>query len=158
MPDAMLFAAAAAGQLSTAAGIETQAQRMLADAKAQNMVADFVEDWLDVNTIVLRPKDPAIYSMWSPDLVTAMGTEVRSFATSTILGTGSVSELLHQHEILRQSGAGKHLRRHRRDRNGAPGGDVRRQPSAAASSRSPASWPSPGRATALRRCFAATRC
>jgi len=93
MPDAMLFAAAAGGQLSTAAGIETQAQRMLADAKAQNMVADFVEDWLDVNTIVLRPKDPAIYSMWSPDLVTAMGTEVRSFATSTVLGSGLFSDL-----------------------------------------------------------------
>ena len=66
MPDAMLFAAAAAGQLSTAEGVQTQAQRMLADAKAQNMVGDFVEDWLDVNTIVLRPKDPAVYSMWSP--------------------------------------------------------------------------------------------
>ena len=39
---------------------------MLADAKAQNMVADFVEDWLDVNTIVLA-QDPAVYSMWSPD-------------------------------------------------------------------------------------------
>ena len=66
---------------------------MLADAKAQNMVADFVEDWLDINTIVLRPKDPAIYSMWSPDLVTAMGTEVRSFATSTVLGSGLFSDL-----------------------------------------------------------------
>jgi hypothetical protein len=93
MPDAMLFAAAAAGQLSTAEGIQTQAQRMLADAKAQNMVADFVEDWLDINTIVLRPKDPALYSMWSPDLVTAMGSEVRSFGTSTILGSGSFAEL-----------------------------------------------------------------
>ena len=29
---------------------------MLADAKAQNMVADFVEDWLDINTIALRPE------------------------------------------------------------------------------------------------------
>ena len=93
MPDAMLFAAAAAGQLSTAAGVQTQAQRMMMDAKAQNMVADFVEDWLDVNTIVLQPKDPAVYSMWSPDLVTAMGTEVRSFGTSTILGSGSFAEL-----------------------------------------------------------------
>jgi hypothetical protein len=93
MPDAALFAAAAAGQLATADGVQTQAQRMLMDTKAQNMVADFVDDWMDVNTIVLQPKDPAFYSMWSPDLVTAMETEVRSFGTSVILGTGLFGDL-----------------------------------------------------------------
>ena len=94
MPDTMLFAAAAAGQLSTPAGIETQARRMLADTKAQDMVADFVEDLLDINTIALRPKDPAFYAMWNPDLITAMQTEVRTFATSNILGTGRLVDLL----------------------------------------------------------------
>jgi len=93
MPDTMLFAAAAAGQLATPEGIETQARRMLADAKAQNMVADFVEDLLDVNTLPLRPKDPAIYAMWSPDLITAMQAEVRTFATANILGTGRLVDL-----------------------------------------------------------------
>jgi hypothetical protein len=93
MPDTMLFAAAAAGQLSTPAGIETQARRMLADTKAQNMVADFVEDLLDVNTLPLRPKDPAIYAMWNPELITAMQAELRTFATSNILGTGRLVDL-----------------------------------------------------------------
>jgi len=94
MPDTMLFAAAAAGQLATPEGIETQARRMLTDAKAQDMVADFVEDLLDTNTLTLRPKDPAIYAMWNPDLITAMQTEVRTFATTNILGTGRLVDLL----------------------------------------------------------------
>ena len=110
-------------------GIETQAQRMLADAKAQNMVADFVEDLAGrQHHRRCGPRIPAIYSMWSPDLVTAMGTEVRSFATSTILGSGPFGRPVHQHDVVRQPGAGAHLRRHRRHRDDAQGGDVRRHP------------------------------
>jgi hypothetical protein len=94
MPDATLFAAAAAGQLATADGIETQAERMLADPKAKDMIADFIDDWLDVNVISSRPKDPTIYSMWNQDLATAMETEFRSYGSSAVLGTGLFSDLL----------------------------------------------------------------
>jgi len=94
MPDQTLFDAAAAGQLATADGVGTQAQRMLADAKAQDFIADFVDDWLDVNVIASRPKDATIYPMWNQDLASAMETEFRSFGTSTILGTGLLSDLL----------------------------------------------------------------
>jgi len=94
MPDATLFAAAAAGQLATADGIQTQAQRMLADPKAQDMIADFVDDWLDVNVISSRPKDPTIYSMWNQDLASAMETEFRSYGSSAVLGTGLFGDLL----------------------------------------------------------------
>jgi len=94
MPDSALFTAAAAGQLSTAAGIETQAQRMLADPKAQDAVADFVDDLFDVNVLASRPKDTTIYPMWNQDLASAMETEVRSFAVASILGPGSLSDLL----------------------------------------------------------------
>src|SRR5205814_2399052 len=55
MPDAMLFAAAQSGQLITAEGVQTQVTRMLADTKAQAFVADFVDDWLDVNVLSSRP-------------------------------------------------------------------------------------------------------
>ena len=53
MPDATLFTAAQSGQLSTADGVQTQVTRMLADTKAQAFVADFIDDWLDVNVLVL---------------------------------------------------------------------------------------------------------
>jgi hypothetical protein len=94
MPDATLFSAAAAGQLATAAGIQTQAQRMLADPKAQDAVADFVDDLFDVNVLASRPKNTTLYPMWNQDLATAMEAEFRSFAVANILGTGLLSDLL----------------------------------------------------------------
>jgi hypothetical protein len=94
MPDAALFAAAAAGQLTTAGGVQAQAQRMLADPKAADMIADFVDDWLDVNVLSSRPKDPTIYSMWNQDLATAMETEFRGYGSAAVLGTGLFSDLL----------------------------------------------------------------
>ncbi len=94
MPDPMLFTAAAGGQLSTAAGVEAQVTRMLADGKAQDMVADFVDDWMDVNVIAARPKDAALYPTWTPELAAAMETEFRGFGTSVVLGSGLLSELL----------------------------------------------------------------
>jgi hypothetical protein len=93
MPDAMLFTAAAEGKLATADGVREQAERMLRDNKAQDMVADFVSDWLDVNTLAIRPKDPAYYPNWNADLASAMETEVRSFSTSVVFGTGLFRDL-----------------------------------------------------------------
>jgi hypothetical protein len=94
MPDTALFAAAAAGQLSTAAGIQTQATRMLSDPKAQDSIADFLDDYLDVNTIQARPKDATVYPMFNPTLATAMETEFRSFGVSIITGSGLFNDLL----------------------------------------------------------------
>jgi hypothetical protein len=94
MPDPALFTAAAEGKLATADGVQEQAARMLRDSKAQDMVADFVSDWLDVNTIAIRPKDPAYYSTWNAELAGAMEAEFRSFATSTVFGTGLFADLL----------------------------------------------------------------
>ena len=94
MPDQTLFAAAAAGQLATADGIQAQAERMLMDSKAKDMIADFIDDWLDVNVISSRPKDPNIYSMWNQDLATDMENEFRSYGSGAVLGTGLFSDLL----------------------------------------------------------------
>jgi len=94
MPDAALFAAAAAGQLSTAAGVQAQATRMLADPKAKDTIADFFDDLFDVNTVSTRPKDPAVYPMFNPTLAADMETEFRSFAVSVVTGSGLFGDLL----------------------------------------------------------------
>jgi len=94
MPDSALFTAAAAGQLATADGVQTQVTRMLGDTKAQAFVGDFIDDWLDVNVIASRPKDPTLYAMWNQDLATAMETEFRTFGTTTVLGSGLFKDLL----------------------------------------------------------------
>ncbi|HVY37187.1 MAG TPA: DUF1592 domain-containing protein [Polyangia bacterium] len=94
MPDAALFAAAAAGQLSTEAGVRTQATRMVADAKAKDSIADFFDDLFDVNTMSTRPKDPAVYPMFNSTLAADMETEFRSFGVSVVTGTGLFTDLL----------------------------------------------------------------
>jgi Protein of unknown function (DUF1592)/Protein of unknown function (DUF1588)/Protein of unknown function (DUF1595)/Protein of unknown function (DUF1585) len=94
MPDTALFTAAAGGQLSTVDGVATQVTRMLADSKAQSFVADFIDDWLDVNVLASRPKDPMLYAMWNQDLAAAMETEFRSFGTTAVLGSGLFADLL----------------------------------------------------------------
>ena len=93
MPDTALFAAAAAGQLSTVDGVQTQVTRMLADPKAQDTMADFFDDLLDVNTLPTRPKDATVYPMYNATLSTAMETEFRSFGVSIVSGSGLFSDL-----------------------------------------------------------------
>jgi hypothetical protein len=56
MPDQTLFDAAAAGALGTAAAVETQAQRMLEDARAEAMVGDFHRQLFEVERFAgVRP-------------------------------------------------------------------------------------------------------
>ncbi len=94
MPDQALFASAAAGQLSTVAGVQAQATRMLSDPKAQDTIADFFDDWLDVNTLPTRPKDAMVYPMFNSTLSADMETEFRSFGVSVVSGSGLLSDLL----------------------------------------------------------------
>ncbi len=94
MPDAALFTAAAAGQLTTVSGLQAQVQRMLADPKTADMAADFFDDWLDVNVLPTRPKDPTLYPMWNQDLASAMETEFRAFGSATLTGSGSFMDLM----------------------------------------------------------------
>jgi hypothetical protein len=93
MPDSALFAAAAAGQLATAAQVEAQATRMLADPKANDTLADFFDDLLDVNTVSTRPKDPNYYPMFNETLAGDMETEFRNFGVSIVTGSGLFSDL-----------------------------------------------------------------
>ncbi|MDP6944880.1 MAG: DUF1592 domain-containing protein, partial [Myxococcota bacterium] len=51
MPDAVLFEAAAQGQLSTAAGVAEQARRMLEDPRARDAVVHFHHQWLETDDI-----------------------------------------------------------------------------------------------------------
>ena len=94
MPNQALFDAAAAGKLSDAAGIEAQARLMLTDAKASAMFSDFFVDWLDMDVLSTKPKDAAVYSMYNDTLTAAMTSELQSFSTAIMSGTGHFEELM----------------------------------------------------------------
>src|SRR5262249_25847404 len=61
MPDRDLFAAAAGNHLGTAAEVEAQARRLLADPRARPAVVAFFDDWLDLDSLGERTKDAKLY-------------------------------------------------------------------------------------------------
>lgn len=95
MPDAALFAAAAAGDLDTVEGLATEAMRMLADDRARPALVNFHRQWFDFDGVDLINPDPATYPSYSPELRTAMRAELDRFVESTLFeGPGTFAALL----------------------------------------------------------------
>jgi hypothetical protein len=95
MPDQALFDAASKGQLADTVSVETQVRRMLKDPRAAVAFSDFFTDWLDIDTLPDKPKDPAIYAMYNDQLTTAMSGELTSFVNAVVVnGTGSFDDLM----------------------------------------------------------------
>jgi hypothetical protein len=95
MPDEALFIAAAKGALDTAAGVEAEALRMLADPKAADMIAEFQRQWLDLRALDDVSRDPEVFPDWDPALLASMQTETRTFFQEVLLsGDGRLDTLL----------------------------------------------------------------
>ncbi len=96
MPDQTLLAAAAAGQLTTADQVATQAKRLLQDpaGHASAGVQNFFAQLLQITTLPTVSKDMTTYKNWTPALQTAMDAEFRAFFSSNILtGSGLFADL-----------------------------------------------------------------
>ncbi len=87
MPDAELFAAAEAGRLTTRTEIDTQLSRMLAHPKAHATVADFHEQWLQLQALDDLPKDKKIYPTFKPDIARLLKQEATSFIDDVFWGS-----------------------------------------------------------------------
>jgi hypothetical protein len=88
VPDATLLAAADAGELATPAGVRAQAERMLGDPKADDVLKVFAEEWLGL--IPPLPNAPAV------DLAIAREpADVFAFAAR---GTGTFTDLVSSRE------------------------------------------------------------
>jgi len=95
MPDKALFDAAAQDSLKTADAVATQAQRLLADPKAQATVAAFFDEWLGLEELPERPKDAMVYPQFNESLANAMLDENHAFISSVLFGaTPTFSALL----------------------------------------------------------------
>jgi len=96
LPDEELLLAAEAGQLSDPDVLERQVRRMLADARAETLAADFAYQWLHLNRIdAIRP-DPAKFPQTAgrldprPDFLRELGL----FVDSVFREDSSVLDLL----------------------------------------------------------------
>src|SRR5688572_11427114 len=61
MPDEELFDAADRGKLGEPEELEAQARRMLADPRARAAIAEFHEQWLELEKLDTMSKDGAAY-------------------------------------------------------------------------------------------------
>jgi hypothetical protein len=95
MPDDALLTAAGAGQLDTAAGVQTAARRLLTDPKAKSTVSSFVADWLELDGLPDRTKSAMAYPMYNQSVENAMLDETRTFVESVAFGgDGHLATLL----------------------------------------------------------------
>ncbi|HET6586081.1 MAG TPA: DUF1592 domain-containing protein, partial [Nannocystaceae bacterium] len=94
-PDDALLAAAEAGELDTAAGIEEHARRLLADPRAADPVQDFHAQWLHMDRYPNIQKDPDAFPDYDPASPASMAAETLEFFRATILDEpGTYADLM----------------------------------------------------------------
>ncbi len=93
MPDAELFRAAAAGELSTPAQVEKQARRMLADPRARPALDEFVSQWLRFDRLLGSVKDRRVYPQYTPETGLAMTEETRRLIAGVVWNDRNFMEI-----------------------------------------------------------------
>ena len=93
VPDAKLMTDAQQGLLATPAGLVAEAQRMIADSKAQGALDDFTAQWIELTGI--QAKDTQ-YTAFNGDaqLASEMYAETQLNFSQLVLGGGGLGELL----------------------------------------------------------------
>ena len=93
-PDQALTDAAGRRELSTLAGLEKHARRMLADPRAAALADRFAAQWMRLQDIEKVRPDPNFYPNFDENLAEAMRTETKLFFNSLVAEDRSVLELL----------------------------------------------------------------
>jgi hypothetical protein len=93
-PDQALIDAAGRRELSTLAGLEKHARRLLADPRAAALADRFAAQWLRLQDIEKVRPDPNFYPNFDENLAEAMRTETKLFFNSVVTEDRSVLDLL----------------------------------------------------------------
>jgi hypothetical protein len=95
MPDQALFDSARNGELSSSAGLESQARRLLADPRSRPLVESFAVQWLGVENLATADKNAAMFPGFDASMREAMLDETRRFVSHVVFdGTRTYRELL----------------------------------------------------------------
>ena len=94
MPDDTLFAAADAGTLSTPEGLQAEAERMLADPRATEVVDLFFTEWLELDHLDDVEKDLTVYPAWTDDRPASFREETVRFVRAVWEDEGASFETL----------------------------------------------------------------
>jgi hypothetical protein len=85
-PDEALLVAAERGDLGAEAGLRREAERMLADPRAERGLVAFAQGWLGTYGAAGANKDVTIYPRFTAPVRTAMRDEERAFVLARFLG------------------------------------------------------------------------
>ena len=114
MPDDALFAAAAAGKLNTAPGVEAEARRLLADPKAKDTVARFFTDWLELDRLSQATKNATTVPEYTAGAARRDGQRDRDVRSERrVRRRRQAGHAAGRQVLVHQSTAGKGLRRDR---------------------------------------------
>jgi len=94
VPDAELVRAATAGSLRTAAGLEKQVRRMLADRKSESLSTRFASQWLRLQDLDKIFPDYLLYPQYDDTLARSMKKETELFFDSIVREDRSILDLL----------------------------------------------------------------
>ena len=94
MPDAELMTLAKSGQLGRPPVLDAQVRRMLADAKAHNLVDNWAAQWLQLRNLGRTKPDPARFPKVDDELLDAMRTETSLFIEAIIKEDRSILDII----------------------------------------------------------------
>src|SRR5206468_8729499 len=94
MPDVEVSRLADQGQLRQACVLERQARRMLADARASNLVENFAAQWLQLRNLGRTKPDPQRFPTVDDELLDNMRTETSLFVQTVIQEDRSVLDFV----------------------------------------------------------------
>jgi hypothetical protein len=94
IPDDALLDDAIAGRLSEPKVLEAQVRRMLADARAETLVTDFAEQWLQLRIVNSKAPDERKFPTFDDNLRRDMLHETELFLRSVLLENRSVLDLI----------------------------------------------------------------
>ncbi len=79
MPDDALRQAAVRGELQTPAGVQAQAQRLLADPRARQVTAFFFDNLLPIAALSALERDKTLFPAWNAHIGSLMRQETQAF-------------------------------------------------------------------------------
>jgi hypothetical protein len=94
IPDEELLEAAIAGRLSDAKTLDAQVRRMLADPRAEALVENFAEQWLQLRNIAAKTPDLLEFPDWDDNLRKDMLRETHLLLRHVMLDDVSVLDLV----------------------------------------------------------------
>jgi hypothetical protein len=93
-PDDELLGLAASGELSRPAALDAQVKRMLADPRAAVLVANFAQNWLNVDDLAAVQPDKLLFPEFTEGLRQDFAEEIERFLASVLLEDQDVRTLL----------------------------------------------------------------